>query len=57
MLKGGKEAKHSNEALMKLVHEALSTYGVSDAVRLIASREGVADVLDVSSTPFLKIFF
>jgi delta-1-pyrroline-5-carboxylate synthetase len=47
LLKGGKEAKHSNEALMKLVSEALSLHAVSPAINLIGSREGVADVLDI----------
>lgn len=49
LLKGGKEAKHSNQALMKVVHEALSLHAVSSAINLISSREGVADVLDVSA--------
>ena len=50
LLKGGKEAKHSNEALMKLVTEALSLHAVSPAIHLISNREGVADVLDIEGT-------
>ena len=37
LLKGGKEASHTNEALMALVEEALRTGGASHAVSLVRS--------------------
>jgi len=35
LLKGGKEALHSNKALMNLVTEALDSVGASKAVNLV----------------------
>lgn len=37
LLKGGKEAAHSNKALMDLVKEALSTVGAEKAVSLVGT--------------------
>lgn len=37
LLKGGKEAAHSNKALMELVKEALATVGAEHAVSLVSS--------------------
>jgi Gamma-glutamyl phosphate reductase len=34
-LKGGKEAAHSNKALMDLVTEALDTVGATNAISLV----------------------
>jgi len=51
VLKGGKEAYHSNKYLHQLVQEALSIHGSDvypDAVGLIDSREAVADLLRLS---------
>lgn len=45
LLKGGKEATHSNKALMELVKEALSTIGATNAVSLVSTREEISDLL------------
>ncbi|KAL1505362.1 hypothetical protein ABEB36_004946 [Hypothenemus hampei] len=45
LLKGGKEAAHSNRALMELVKESLATIGATDAISLISTREEIADLL------------
>lgn len=47
LLKGGSEAQRSNEALMALVREALATVGAPGAAQLVASREDVADLLQL----------
>ncbi|KAG5682345.1 hypothetical protein PVAND_011702 [Polypedilum vanderplanki] len=45
LLKGGKEASHSNKALMELVKEALSTVGATNAISLVSTREEISDLL------------
>ena len=45
LLKGGKEAAHSNKALMELVKEALSTVGATNAISLVSTREEISDLL------------
>ncbi|CAB0012813.1 unnamed protein product [Nesidiocoris tenuis] len=47
LLKGGKEASHSNKALMSLVKEALATVGAENAISLISTREEIADLLSL----------
>lgn len=47
LLKGGKEASHSNKALMEIVKEALSTVGASDAISLVSTREEISDLLSM----------
>ena len=37
LLKGGKEAKNSNQMLMSIVKEALGNYGCSDAISMVNS--------------------
>merc|ERR1711997_463420 len=36
LLKGGKEAKYSNEMLMSIVKEALGNYGCADAISMVS---------------------
>lgn len=47
LLKGGKEAAHSNRALMDLVKEALSTVGCTNAISLVSTREEIGDLLSM----------
>lgn len=48
ILKGGKEAQHSNLALFQLVQEAISPYLPVDSVALIETREEVDELLKLS---------
>merc|ERR1719336_713018 len=45
LLKGGKEAKHSNEMLMSIVKDALGNYGCADAISMVSTREATTDLL------------
>lgn len=47
LLKGGKEAAHSNKALMELVKEALRGIGAEEAVSLVSTREEISDLLSM----------
>lgn len=47
LLKGGKEAMHSNKALMELVHEAMRTIDAEDAISLVSTREEISDLLSM----------
>nr|AJP75147.1 pyrroline-5-carboxylate synthetase [Leptinotarsa decemlineata] len=47
LLKGGKEAAHSNKALMELVKEALNTVGATEAISLVSTREEIGDLLSM----------
>ncbi|KAA0201787.1 hypothetical protein HAZT_HAZT006714 [Hyalella azteca] len=47
LLKGGKEASHSNKALMNLVSEALSMVGAAGAISLITTRDQISDLLQL----------
>lgn len=47
LLKGGKEAAHSNRALMELVKEALGTVGATNAISLVSTREEIGDLLSM----------
>ncbi|CAF1373945.1 unnamed protein product [Rotaria sp. Silwood1] len=47
LLKGGSEAKHSNEILTKLMQDALEPFVPRDTIALISTREQVADLLQL----------
>lgn len=47
LLKGGKEAAHSNRALMDLVKESLAPFGCESSVSLISTREEISDLLSM----------
>ena len=56
ILKGGKEASHSNAALAAVLAEGLRAEGLPDAlVQLVAGREEVAELLQQSDTVDLVI--
>lgn len=52
LLKGGKEAKHSNAYLHGLVQEALEAHADPRTVTLISTREGVSSLLEVCRPAF-----
>lgn len=47
LLKGGKEAAHSNRYLMDLVKESLSSVGAANAISLVSTREEISDLLSM----------
>lgn len=47
LLKGGKDAYHSNRYLHGLVMEALDTCGAADAISLVSTREDVSDLVQL----------
>lgn len=47
LLKGGKEAAHSNRYLMELVKESLSSVGAANAISLVSTREEISDLLSM----------
>lgn len=47
LLKGGKEAAHSNKALMALVTEALKTVRAETAISLVSTRDEISDLLSM----------
>ncbi|XP_011297947.1 delta-1-pyrroline-5-carboxylate synthase [Fopius arisanus] len=47
LLKGGKEAMHSNRLLMELVKESLQSVGASHAISLVSTREEIGDLLSM----------
>jgi len=54
LLKGGKEASHSNKALMDVVKEALATVGAQDAISLVSYSQSINDD-SVSLRQILKL--
>ncbi|XP_023235697.1 delta-1-pyrroline-5-carboxylate synthase-like [Centruroides sculpturatus] len=47
LLKGGKEAKYTNEYLYELVRDALAPHSASDAIALVNNREDVGELLQL----------
>ncbi|XP_068234526.1 delta-1-pyrroline-5-carboxylate synthase isoform X2 [Palaemon carinicauda] len=47
LLKGGKEAFHSNQVLIDLVKESLSTVGATGAISLVTKRDEISDLLQL----------
>jgi glutamate-5-semialdehyde dehydrogenase len=45
LLKGGREAAHTNAAIGEIIRGVLDKYGVRDAVQLVSTREEVAELL------------
>jgi len=45
LLKGGREAVHTNAALGNVIHSALRAHDIADAVQLVSTREEVAELL------------
>jgi glutamate-5-semialdehyde dehydrogenase len=45
LLKGGREAAHTNAALGNVIQDALRSHGIADAVQLVSTREEVAELL------------
>jgi len=47
LLKGGREAKHTNLAIGEVIRAVLDKYGVRDAVQLVSTREEIAELLNM----------
>jgi glutamate-5-semialdehyde dehydrogenase len=47
LLKGGREAGHTNLAIGEVVRAVLDKYGVRDAVQLVSTREEIAELLNM----------
>ncbi|KAF7998305.1 hypothetical protein HCN44_009703 [Aphidius gifuensis] len=47
LLKGGKEAMHSNKCLMNIVDEALITVNAKNSISLVSTREEISDLLSM----------
>jgi len=45
LLKGGREAAHTNAAIGEVIRGVLDRYGVRDAVQLVSTREEIAELL------------
>ncbi len=45
LLKGGREAAHTNAAIGAIIRKVLAGHGVEDAVQLVSSREEIAELL------------
>jgi glutamate-5-semialdehyde dehydrogenase len=47
LLKGGREARHTNLAIGEVIRAVLDKYGVRDAVQLVSTREEIAELLNM----------
>lgn len=47
LLKGGREAAHTNRCLWELLQECLKPYGATDALALVSTREDVDELLQL----------
>jgi len=47
LLKGGREAAHTNRAIGEIIRSVLEKYGVRDAVQLVSTREEIAELLQM----------
>ena len=47
LLKGGREAKHTNLAIGEVIRAVLDKYGVRDVVQLVSTREEIAELLNM----------
>jgi glutamate-5-semialdehyde dehydrogenase len=47
LLKGGREAAHTNAALGEAIRSALGIHDIADAVQLVSTREEVAELLEM----------
>jgi glutamate-5-semialdehyde dehydrogenase len=47
LLKGGREAGHTNLAIGEVIRAVLDKYGVRDAVQLVSTREEIAELLNM----------
>ena len=45
LLKGGREAAHTNAAIGEVIRDVLDKYGLRDAVQLVSTREEIAELL------------
>ena len=45
LLKGGREAAHTNAAIGEVIRDVLDRYGLRDAVQLVSTREEIAELL------------
>jgi len=55
LLKGGREAAHTNAALGGIIRGVLEGHGVADAVQLVSTREEVAELLNMDDLISLVI--
>jgi glutamate-5-semialdehyde dehydrogenase len=55
LLKGGREAAHTNAALGEIIREVLARHGVEDAVQLVSTREEIAELLRMDDLVSLVI--
>ena len=55
LLKGGREAAHSNAAIAAILHDVLERHGVPGAVQLVSTRDEVAQLLAMNDLISLVI--